>query len=97
MKQGKIYVDFNEMLEPNLVLLSTNDEKIDSLGRIVSLCEGLKIAVFMDDVDESGNVDNLVARGEVEKNNSDVGWATHVKWCCRIDENGIKHESELKT
>ena len=23
------------------------------------------------------------------------GWAAHVKWCCRIDANGIRHQSEL--
>jgi hypothetical protein len=93
MQKPMLYVDFNEMLESNLVLLSTEDTKIDSHGDVVSLWEGLEVVVYMDDTDANGNIDNLVARGVVEKNLT-TGWAAHVKWCCRIDSDGIKHESE---
>lgn len=88
-------VDFNEMLESNLVLLSAEDTKTDSRGEIVSLHEGLEVIVCMDDTDDKGNADNLVAHGIVERNNSPVGWAAHVKWCCRIGCDGIRHMSEL--
>lgn len=95
MKQPMLYVDFNEMLESNLVLLSTEDTKPDSSGEAVSLHEGLEVIVYTNDTDDNGNVDNLVASGVVERNNSTTGWAAHVKWCCRIDSRGIRHESEL--
>ena len=95
MKKPMLYVDFNEMLESNLVLLSVEDIKTDSRGGVVSLHEGLEVIVYMDDSDGNGNADNLVARGVVERNNSTIGWAAHVKWCCRICSGGIRHESEL--
>jgi hypothetical protein len=87
-------VDFNELLDCDLVLLSASDAKRTSDGTLVVLCEGLEIAVYMEDVDENGEPDRLVARGRVERNMS-VDWSAHVKWCCRIDENGIRHQSEL--
>jgi hypothetical protein len=94
MKKPMLYVDFNELLAPDLVLLSAADTKIDVQGREVSLRDGLEVIVYMDDTNASGDVDNLLATGVVERNRSS-GWGAHVKWCCRIDENGIRHQSEL--
>ncbi len=95
MKKSMFYVDFNEMVESNLVLLSVGDIMTDSSGEAVSLREGLEVVVYTDDTDDNGNVDNLVANGVVERNTSTTGWAGHVKWCCRIDSSGIRHESAL--
>ena len=94
MKKPIFYVDFNEMVEPNLVLLSREVVIFDSHGEAISLHEGLEVIVFTDDTDDDGRVDNLVARGIVERNKTD-GWASHVNWCCRIDSDGIRHESEV--
>lgn len=88
-------VDFNEMLDSNLVLLSAHDVKLNSCGELVSLHEGLSVTVYMEDTDENGSVDNLVAKGIVARNLSEVGWASNAKWCCKIDDHGIRHESEL--
>jgi len=93
MKKPCIYVDFNEMVEPNLVLLSQSDTKADTYGNSITLCDGLEISIYMDDLDECGNKDNLIAEGIVEENISE-GWSAHVKWCCRINMDGIRHESE---
>lgn len=87
-----LYVDFNEMLDGDLVLLSQGDTKTTADGRSVSLYEGMPVRVYMDDADEVGP-NNLVASGYVELNR-DTGWSSHVKWCCRIDSNGIRHEIE---
>jgi hypothetical protein len=94
MTKPMLYVDFNEMLEPNLVLLSVTNTKTASNGMVVSLSDGLEVTVYMDDTDERGHPDNLVATGTVEANKS-TGWGAHVKWCCRIDANGVRHQSEL--
>ena len=40
MDRPRIYVDFNEMLEADLVLLSKEDTKRDSAWQIVILDEG---------------------------------------------------------
>ena len=95
MEKPMLYVDFNEMLESNLVLLSPADERVDVHGKAVLLREGLEVTVCMEDTDNTGSVDNLVASGVVEMNRSTASWAVHVKWCCRLDGGGIRHESEV--
>ena len=95
MNRPRLEVDFNETIDFNLVLLSKGDTQPSSTGEIVVLHEGLPIEVYSGDVGDNGEPDNLVAYGIVERNTK-TGWASHVKWCCRIDSNGIRHESDLK-
>ena len=82
------------MLEPDLVLLSKEDTTVDSHGNVVLLHEGLSVRIYDDDTDIHGNADNLVAAGVVERNVA-AGWGAVAKWCCRIDSNGIRNESEV--
>ncbi|WP_299247439.1 hypothetical protein [uncultured Aquimarina sp.] len=93
MNESKIYIDFNEMIACDLILLSKTDFKKDANGTTIELKEGMKIKVYMDDKDELGKTDNLIAHGTVEPNNS--GAFKTCKWNIRIDKNGIRHESEL--
>jgi hypothetical protein len=94
MKQPRIPVDFNEMLEPNLVLLSQTDVRIDSSGATIVLSEGLPVHIYDQDIGADGQPDNLLADGVVERIKSDLSWTKSAKWCCRIDGRGIRHESE---
>ena len=94
LDRPRIYVDFNEMLDKDLVLLSKEDSKVDSTGNMIALTEGKEVYVYMDDSDEYGNPDYLIAHGIVVRNN-EKGWSSAAKWCCRIDENGIQHQSEI--
>lgn len=94
MKNLCFHVDFNEMTDANTVLLSVDDHKIDAHGRTVPLRDGMPVRVYMDDVNAIGEVDNLVANGVVVRN-TDAGWAAQVKWCCRIDEDGVRPQSEV--
>jgi len=93
MKRPQFYVDFNELLENDLVALSAKDEKISSAGEKILLQDGLSIEVYSEDLNNRGEPDNLIASGVVERNSSS-GWAKEIKWCCRIDAQGIRHESE---
>jgi hypothetical protein len=90
-----MYVDFNEMVEPDLVLLSWQNTKSDSSGQTVHLREGLEVSIYMDDLDAAGKPDKLIATGIVERNPGG-NWADHVMWCCRILPPGIRHESESR-
>jgi hypothetical protein len=81
------------MVEGDLVLLSKTDAKEDSSGTAVTLFEGLHVHVYSDDVDDDGRVDNLIADGVVERNTAG-GWTAAARWSCRIDANGIRHESD---
>ena len=90
----KVAVDFNAMIARDLILLSKTDFRKDVNRNTTQLKEGMKITVYMEDEDESGKRDDLIAEGTVESNNS--GAFINCKWNIRIDENGIQHESELK-
>jgi len=93
----RIYVDFNEMVDNKagiMVLLSKNDRKKDSAGNIVTFYEGMPVSIYSDD-EEDGKPDNLIAEGIATQYDLSAHphWA-HVKWCCLIDKNGIRHESD---
>jgi hypothetical protein len=94
MTRPVFYVDFNEMVDADTVLLSADDSKKDASGAVVSLYEGMLVNIYMDDSDENGAIDNLVAQGIVVRNIRS-NWSAHVKWCCRIDGNGIRAQSEV--
>ncbi len=84
-------VDFNELLVSNLVLLSAGDEKEDANGESVVLIEGMRIAVWDEDLDQDGVRDDLIATGVVARNVA----GGSARWCCLIDERGIRHQSDV--
>jgi hypothetical protein len=43
----RLYVDFNETLAPDLILLSRHDAKPDANGEMIHLYEGLVVAIFL--------------------------------------------------
>ena len=94
LDRPRICVDFNEMVENDLVLLSVGDSKSDSEGASIVLHEGLAIDIYMDDEGDDGRPDALIASGLVEAT-AGRGWAPHVKWCCRITAPGIRHLSTV--
>jgi hypothetical protein len=98
INEARLYVDLNEMIDSNLVLLSQTDNKEDSDGKIVKLKEGLKVKIYMDAIDEFGEPDNLIGEGVVELNTfgEKYSWTSAAKWNCRINDKGMYHESEEK-
>lgn len=95
MDKARIYVDFNEMVTENIVLLSKDDTDIDSDGNIVAFYEGMPVSIYMDDED-NGKIDNVIADGTAIKYDlTDYPYWSHVKWCCLIDKKGIFHESDI--
>ncbi len=95
VKPPCFFVDFNEMPAPDLVLLAKEDLRLDSSGTLVSLTEGMPVTVCENDTGEDGRSDRLIARGTVERN-IHGSWTAAAKWACRIDEDGIRHESEIE-
>ena len=80
----RMYADFNEMTAQDLVLVSRDDHKRDSDGNLVEIREGLRVYLYMEDGDEGGVQQYLLATGICEIN-TETGWSSHVRWCCRID------------
>lgn len=78
-------MDFNEMVDTDVVLLSREDHRQDSSGALIAMQPGLRVFLYMEDADESGAPRNLLATGIVEPNEAD-DWSASVRWRCRIDE-----------
>lgn len=89
----RLYVDFSETVGEGIVALSARDTVLTDTGAVIELAEGLAVALYSFDIDENGQPDHLVANGVVERNASER--AGHVKWVCRIDAAGIRHEADL--
>ena len=58
----------------------------------VPLTEGQPVSVYEYNDYADGEQEYLLADGVVELNDTAVNglWCEHVKWCCRIDERGIR-------
>lgn len=86
LDKPRIQVDYNEMIEDDLILLSRDDTKIDSAGNKISFYKGMPIGIYSDDnIDENDHIDCIIADGIAIKMPSE--WqksCNHVKWCCRI-------------
>jgi len=94
MKEARIYVDFNERVEEDLVPLSVTDCIEDSKANTIHLESGLAVKIYTDDLSACGDKDNLIAEGRVELNSS-MAWSGDVKWLCRINKAGIYNESQM--
>ncbi|MCD8043234.1 MAG: hypothetical protein LUH10_09225 [Tannerellaceae bacterium] len=87
-------VDFNEIIDDRLILLSKTDKRKDINGNVITLIAGMHIQLIDVDYDDNGNRDDLIAEGVVIPNTTAL-YQT-VKWCCKIDENRIRHTSDIK-
>lgn len=84
---SRFSVDFNELIDHGLVMLSRTDDRQDVNGVPVTLVEGLQVEVQDENLYADGTHEILFARGVVEANTTET-WA-HVKWLCRLDSAGI--------
>lgn len=97
MDKARIYVDLNEMVTEDVVLLSKDDTKVDSWGNIVAFYDKMPVSIYSDDASTTGETDNLLAEGIAIKYDLKEypNWE-HVKWCVRIDWDSLIYESDLK-
>lgn len=89
----RIRADFNGLFG-DLLCLSHGEPCIDENGNLVTLHVGMVLTAFDEDADEQGNRDDLIASGIVEIAPT---WlqCRGSKWVLRIDQNGVRHESEI--
>jgi hypothetical protein len=87
MNKPRIKVDFNELLESNLLLLSKTDVVEDSSGAKIQLHEGLTVSIYEFNHYDNGDKEYLLAEGVVVLNTFQTNPVA--KWCCRIDARGI--------
>ena len=89
----RLQADFNGLFG-DILCLSHSNTSVDENGAIVELRAGLVVTAFDQDEDERGERDDLVAGGTVERS----PWSLRCrgsKWILRIDNNGVRHESEI--
>ncbi len=73
-------------------MLSQNDIVNNSKGDLIMLKEGMSVKIFEYN-DYENEEEFLLAEGIVERN-PDLD--SQCKWLCRIDENGIRNETNNK-
>lgn len=94
MDKPRVRVDFNELVQFDVVLLSQTDLVVDSAGVEILLTEGLPVFVYKYNDYADGTEEYLLADGFSELNDTAVSGkgSKAAKWCCRINEHGIRHE-----
>ena len=90
----RVQADFNGLFG-DLLCLSHKDTCLDADGNTVTLQNGMTLTAFDEDSDEKGNPDDLVASGTVEPSPESLR-CLGSRWVLRIDENGVRHESDLR-
>jgi hypothetical protein len=92
----RVWADFNGLFQGETILcLSHSDTATDETGATVILHGGMRLTAFMEDLDDAGNRDDLIASGVVEM---PPEWLRRhgSKWILMIDEKGVRHQSEIQ-
>ena len=90
----RLRADFNGLFG-DVLCLSHTDSSTDDTGARVVLQGGMEVIAFEEDLDDHGQRDNLVASGWVEPA-PDWLRCKGSRWVLKIDEQGVRHESELR-
>jgi hypothetical protein len=90
----RLRADFNGLFS-QVLCLSHDDTAVDEHGNAVTLVEGMQVTAFDEDM-ENGQRDDLIAAGTVERS-PDWLQCRGSRWVLRIDENGVRHESDLRS
>jgi hypothetical protein len=93
-KPIRVWADFNGLFG-EILCLSHRDTAPDKDSKEIPLRAGMVVTAFMEDGDEHGNRDDLLASGVVEPSPPQLR-CRGSKWVLRIDENGVRHESDLR-
>jgi hypothetical protein len=90
----RLRADFNGLFG-DILCLSHDDTCRDQFGNVIELKAGLRAIAFDEDFDEHGQRDDLLASGIVE---TSPAWlqCNGSRWCLKIDQFGVRHESDIK-
>jgi hypothetical protein len=82
----RISVDFNELVEADLVLLAASDRVHCEDGSELVLVPGLAVIAFERNAYADGTMEYLYAVGHAERNDPSVNgaWTGNAGWCCRF-------------
>jgi hypothetical protein len=90
MKIPEIYGDYHNLDEENRIRLTTVGTRRDLAKHGIELKEGLRVTVYMDDADDAGNRDDLMADAVVRYNEKEACWVAEIDW------SKVQNRSERK-
>lgn len=82
----RIRVDFNEFVNPELVLLSKTDLVECDDGSPLVLQQGMRVIAYEHNVYGDGTSEYLYVQGYAEKNDPAINgeWTRNAQWFCRF-------------
>jgi len=80
MNTPRIYADFQNLDDHNRLRLNCAGTSQDLARHGIELREGLVLTFYMDDADDRGQPDDLLADGRVEFNTEEGCWVAVVDW-----------------
>ncbi|HTU91429.1 MAG TPA: hypothetical protein VMF69_15210 [Gemmataceae bacterium] len=90
MTVPKIYADFHNLDDSNRVRLTCAGTLADLSRQGIELREGLRLTLYMDDADDCGQPDELLADGVAHYHSEEQSWVASVDW------DTVRHASEEK-
>ena len=94
IQKPRLWADFNGYYGDILCLSHSNTCPTED-GDEITLNAGMIVTAYDEDVNEEGERDDLIATGVVEPSPESLRCRGSV-WCLRIDENGLRNESDVR-
>src|SRR5262245_11757354 len=91
MVQPKIYADFHNADTQGRIRLNCVGTMEDLAQQRIELREGLALTLYSDDLDENGQLDELLADGIVSFSEEEHCWVAAIDW------SAIHHASDART
>jgi hypothetical protein len=88
MEKPKIFVDFGNADSHGRIRLNCNGSIEDLSKQKVVLHDGLAITLYSDDLDDKGQLDELLVDGIASFSNEEHCWVARIDW------TAIRHTSE---
>jgi hypothetical protein len=88
MPGARVYADFNNLDDFNRLRLTCAGTAADLARQGIQLREGLALTFYMDDADEEGHADELLAEGTVHYDEAERAWVARVDW------SAVRHASD---
>ncbi len=88
MTGAKVYADFHNLDDHNRLRLTCAGTAADLARQGIQLREGLVLTLYMDDADDEGRPDELLAEGVVHFDKEEHGWVAEVDW------SAVRHASD---
>jgi len=88
MSEPRVYADFHSLDAFNRLRLTCAGTTADLERQGIQLREGLALTFYMDDADDEGRPDELLAEGVVHYNEAEHAWVAHLDW------SAVRHASD---